>query len=164
MFRPRIGTQTRRRWTWQSQSNRNGPASRRPPVARRPRAPNREVCASARALRQHRRRLRSNNHPRRPCHFRANQVLVTRSAMSWSERFSANGVITALLRAPERCARVAPLPIDCWLGWASVVEVSTTFEVLKADVGAAVDGAPRGSPAALQIASQRPANFDSRCA
>src|SRR5215472_3951164 len=45
----------------------------------------------------------------------------------------------------QRCASVAPLPIDCWLGWASVVEVSTTFEVLKADVGAAVDGAPRQS-------------------
>src|SRR5262249_41300706 len=23
----------------------------------------------------------------------------------------------------QRCASVAPLPIDCWLGWASVVEV-----------------------------------------
>ena len=65
-----IGTRTRRRWTWPSPTNRNGPASRRRPAARRPRAPNRAVCASARALRQHRRRLRGN-HPRRRCHFRA---------------------------------------------------------------------------------------------
>src|SRR5262245_3815595 len=49
---PRIGTRTRRRWTGPSQTNRNGPASRRRPAARRPRAPNCAVCASARALRQ----------------------------------------------------------------------------------------------------------------
>src|SRR5258708_7453958 len=36
MFRLRIGTRTRRRWTWPSQTNRNGPASRRRPAARRP--------------------------------------------------------------------------------------------------------------------------------
>jgi hypothetical protein len=63
--RPRIGTRTRRRWTWPSQTNRNRPASCRRPAARRPRAPNRAGCASARALRQHRRRLRSN-HPHGP--------------------------------------------------------------------------------------------------
>src|SRR6516162_6500393 len=40
------------------------------PPPRRPRAPNRAVCASARALRRHRRRLRGNR-PRRRCHFRA---------------------------------------------------------------------------------------------
>jgi hypothetical protein len=33
MFHPRIGTRTRRRWTWQSQSNRTRPASRRRPDA-----------------------------------------------------------------------------------------------------------------------------------
>jgi hypothetical protein len=44
-----------------------------PPAARRPRDPNRAVCASARAPRQHRRPLRSN-HPRRRCHSRAMAV------------------------------------------------------------------------------------------
>jgi hypothetical protein len=38
-----------------------GRESRRRPAARRPRGPNCAVCASARALRQHRRRLRGNH-------------------------------------------------------------------------------------------------------
>src|SRR5580765_6048048 len=64
----------------------------------------------------------------------------------------------------QRCASVAPRPIETWLGLVSISDVITTSEVLKSGwIEVACDGA-RGTPAALQIASQMPAIFRSGCA
>ena len=58
----------------------------------------------------------------------------------------------------QRCASVAPRPIEFWVGRASVVGVRTASENGCAGFGSLVDEAARnGRPAALQMASQRSA-------
>src|SRR6476620_7965212 len=53
----------------------------------------------------------------------------------------------------QRCASVAPRPIETWRGLVSISDVITTLEVLKSGWIEVACDAARGTPAALQIAS-----------
>src|SRR5258705_6509273 len=64
----------------------------------------------------------------------------------------------------QRCPSVAPRPIDTWSGRFSIFDVITTLEVLKSVWISVPWDETRGTPAALQIASQLPDSLRSGCA
>src|SRR6476661_8117235 len=64
----------------------------------------------------------------------------------------------------QRCASVAPRPIETASFRVNISEVITTLEVLKSGCNDGAGTDTRGTPAALQIASQMPLSLRSGCA